>query len=208
VTDAPAKDADPTIFVVDDDDAVRESLALLFRSVGLKAETFRSAAAFLAGHDPGRPGCLLLDVRMPGMSGPELQRALIAHGSVLPVIFISGHGDVEMAVQALQDGAVDFVQKPFRDQDLLDKVRSAIEIDARSRVDLARRTEIRERMDTLTARESEVMERVVEGSPNKAIAYDLGISERTVEVHRSRVMEKMKATSLPHLVRMFLVSRE
>jgi FixJ family two-component response regulator len=103
---------------------------------------------------------------------------------------------------------VDFVQKPFRDQDLLDKVRSAIEIDARSRVDLARRTEIRERMDTLTARESEVMERVVEGSPNKAIAYDLGISERTVEVHRSRVMEKMKATSLPHLVRMFLASRE
>lgn len=197
----------PTVFVVDDDDAVRAALALLLRSVGLQAETYGSAADFLAAHDPGRPGCLLLDIRMPGMGGLDLQRELIAHGSIVPVIFITGHGDVTMAVRALQDGAVDFVQKPFRDQDLLDRVQNAIELDAKSRADLARRTEILERMGTLTARESEVMERVVEGSPNKAIAYDLGISERTVEVHRARVMEKMQATSLPHLVRMVLGSR-
>ena len=197
----------PTVFVVDDDAAVRDALALLLRSVGLRAETYGSAADFLAAHDPGRPGCLLLDIRMPGMGGLDLQRELIAHGSIVPVISITGHGDVTMAVRALQDGAVDFVQKPFRDQDLLDRVQNAIELDAKSRADLARRTEILERMGTLTARESEVMERVVEGSPNKAIAYDLGISERTVEVHRARVMEKMQASSLPHLVRMVLGSR-
>jgi FixJ family two-component response regulator len=198
----------PTVFVVDDDDAVRDALALLLRSVGLRAETFRSATDFLAAHDPARPGCLLLDIRMPGMSGLDLQRELIAHGSIVPVIFITGHGDVTMAVRALQDGAVDFVQKPFRDQDLLDRVQNAIDLDAKSRADLARRTEILERMGTLTARESEVMDRVVEGNPNKAIAYDLGISERTVEVHRARVMEKMQATSLPHLVRMVIASRD
>lgn len=198
----------PTVFVVDDDDAVRDALALLFRSVGLQAEVFASAPAFLAAHDAARPGCLVLDIRMAGMSGLELQRELISHGSILPVIFVTGHGDVTMAVQALQDGAVDFVQKPFRDQDLLDKVQHAIELDARSRADLARRAEILERIRALTAREREVMERVVEGNPNKAIAYDLGISERTVEVHRARVMEKMQASSLPHLVRMVLTSRD
>jgi len=196
----------PAVFVVDDDDAVRESIALLIRSVGLPVETFRSASEFLAAHDPSRPGCLLLDIRMPGMSGLELQRELIANKSILPVIFITGHGDVRMAVQALHDGAVDFVQKPFHDQDLLDKVQKAIEADTRSRADLARKAEVRERMNALTAREHEVMQRVVEGSPNKAIAYDLGISERTVEVHRARVMEKMQATSLPHLVRMAMVA--
>jgi FixJ family two-component response regulator len=196
------------VFVVDDDDAVRDSLELLLRSVGLRAEAYRSAADFLAAHDPERPGCLLLDIRMPGLSGLDLQRELIARGAIVPVIFLTGHADVATAVRALHDGAVDFVQKPFRDQDLLDRVNKAIALDATSRADLARRTEILERMGALTARESEVMERVVDGSPNKAIAYDLGISERTVEVHRARVMEKMQATSLPHLVRMVLTTRD
>jgi FixJ family two-component response regulator len=192
----------PTVFVVDDDAAVRDAVCLLLKSVSLRAEAFPSAAGFLDAYDAERPGCLILDIRMEGMSGLELHRELIARHSILPVIFVTGHGDIAMAVQAMQDGAFDFVEKPFRDQDLLDRVRKALHLDASSRADLLRREEIRRRMQDLTPREREVLGHVIAGSPNKAIAYDLAISERTVEVHRARVMEKMKAASLAHLVRM------
>jgi FixJ family two-component response regulator len=198
---------DRTVFIVDDDGGVRSSLRMLIRSIGLRAETFASGDEFLEAYDPDRSGCLILDVRMPGMSGIELQERLLARGAHLPIIFITAHGDVPMAVKAMQGGAVDFIQKPFRDQDLLDEVQRAMNRDARMREKLADRVAILEKIATLTAREREVMEMVVEGRANKAIAADLGISERTVEVHRARVMHKTEAESIPHLVRMVIRSR-
>jgi FixJ family two-component response regulator len=191
-----------TVFVVDDDEGVRRSLALLLGSVGYRVSPSASARQFLNEYDPHRPGCLVLDVRMPEMSGLELQRELNQKGAALPVIFITGHGDVPMAVEAMKHGAFDFIQKPFRDQDLLDRVNRALQLDASHRAELVHRDELVRRRDSLTPREHEVMDLIVEGKANKVIAQDLSMSERTVEIHRSRVMEKMGARSVAQLVRM------
>ncbi len=194
----------PTVFIVDDDEPVRDSLKMLMRSVGLNAETFSGAAEFLEAYDPDRPGCLVLDIRMPGMSGMELQEKLNEVHAILPIIFITGHGDVPMAVKAIQYGAADFIQKPFRDQDLLDRINKAIEQDASNRAQLLETRDIEERLSNLTPREKEVLELIVDGRPNKVIAADLEVSQRTVEIHRARVMDKMRASSLAHLVRMVM----
>lgn len=198
------KNGTPTVFVVDDDDAVRSSLRLLFKSWGLDAVLAASADEFLAGYDVEHPGCVVLDVRMPGMSGLELQQRLNTLGATIPIIFITGHGDVPMAVEAMQAGAFDFLQKPFRDDDLLERVRRALEHDAAQRARLEARQGTRGRLATLTPRERDVLDLVVVGKANKVIAADLGLSQRTVEIHRARVMEKMDAASLAQLVRMVL----
>ncbi|MCU0974879.1 MAG: response regulator FixJ [Steroidobacteraceae bacterium] len=198
------KEKPPTVFVVDDDEAVRTSLRLLLKSVGLLVETFASAQEFLDQFDPDRAGCLVLDIRMPGMSGLELQMQLNDRHSIMPIVFITGHGDVPMAVEAMQAGAVDFIQKPFRDQDLIDRINRALEKDKAMRGELRERDEIRRRMSQLTPREREVLELVTQGKANKVIAGDLNVSQRTVEIHRARVMEKMGAASLAHLVRMVI----
>ena len=193
---------EPTVFVVDDDDAVRDSLMELVDSVGLNAEEYASAQAFLDSYDGRRPGCLVLDIRMPGMSGLDLQDRLTEKGSALPIIFITGHGDVPMAVRAMQHGAVDFIQKPFRDQELLDRINDALEKGNESFAVQEQQEEFAARVRSLTQREREVMEMIVNGKANKVIAIDLGLSQRTVELHRARVMEKMKARTLADLVRM------
>ncbi|HUI61168.1 MAG TPA: response regulator transcription factor [Steroidobacteraceae bacterium] len=203
-----AKARTPTVFIVDDDEAVRNSLRLLVRSVGLAATTFGSAQEFLGAYNPADPGCLVLDVRMPGLSGIELQQQLNLRGAVIPVIFITGHGDIPMAVEAMRQGAFDFLQKPFRDQELIDRIQRALEKDRSNRAALLERGRIRERRDSLTPREREILELVTSGKPNKIMAADLGLSQRTVEIHRARVMEKMGATSLAQLVRMMLDLRE
>lgn len=192
----------PTVFVVDDDEGVRNSLRFLLKSVGLSTEAYASAGDFLQKYKAHDPGCLILDVRMPGMSGLELQQQLNLRGATLPVIFITGHGDVPMAVEAMQHGAFDFLQKPFRDQDLIDRIQRALERDARSRTSLAQHERIRARFDSLTPREREVLALMIRGKANKVMAADLGVSQRTVEIHRSRVMEKTGAASLAQLVRM------
>jgi len=193
-----------TVFVVDDDKAVADSLRLLLRSVGLSAETFNSASDFLQAYQAERAGCLVLDVRMPEISGLQLQHELNTRGYTLPVIFISGHADVPMAVEAIKHGAFGFLQKPFRDQELLDHVKRALEHDEGIRAQLAERHRIAERLRTLTPRETEVFGLMTRGLANKAMAGELNVSQRTVEIHRSRVMEKMAAGSLAHLVRMSL----
>lgn len=190
------------VYIVDDDRAVRDSLSLLLNSVGISNQTFDSAAAFLEAFEPNRIACLVADIRMPVMSGLELQQKLNARRSGIPIIFITGHGDVPMAVNAMKDGAIDFLTKPFRDQDLLDRVRGALsgakaEFESRQQLQ-----EVRERLQSLTPRETEVMELVVKGSANKVIAMDLGVSQRTVELHRARVMQKMSVRSLAELVRL------
>jgi FixJ family two-component response regulator len=194
----------PTVFVVDDDEGVRDSLRFLLKSVGLAARTLASAAEFLASYDVNQPGCLILDVRMPGMSGLELQQQLNMRGAMIPVIFITGHGDIPMAVEAMQHGAFDFLQKPFRDQDLIDRLQKALARDAHNRAELRQRDQIRSRFDSLTPREQEILALMVAGLPNKIMAAQLAVSQRTVEIHRSRVMEKTAAGSLAHLVRMYL----
>ncbi len=194
------KETKPTVFVVDDDAAVRDSLRLLLKSVGLPVEVFESAQDFLDADRDDRPGCLVLDIRMPGMSGLELQVKLNERHSILPIIFITGHGDVPMAVTAMKAGAADFIQKPFRDQDLIDRIHKALERDNERRAVRAETEVIRERLALLTPRETEVMERVVKGQANKVIAMDLGVSQRTVELHRARVMRKLKMRSLAELV--------
>ncbi|NBW88705.1 MAG: DNA-binding response regulator [Gammaproteobacteria bacterium] len=193
-----------SVFIVDDDDAVRSSLRLLLKSVGLPAMAYASAGDFLAAWHPSQAGCLVLDVRMPGMSGIELQHELNRRGAIIPVIFISGHADIPMAVEAIQHGAFDFLQKPFRDQELIDRVQRALAADGNNRAELAKRDAIRERFDSLTPREREVLTLVTQGKANKVMAGDLGVSQRTVEIHRARVMEKMGAASLAQLVRMVL----
>jgi len=198
------KERPPTVFIVDDDDAVRNSLRLLLKSVGLTASALASAHEFLSTYDPQQPGCLILDVRMPGMSGLELQQQLNMRGAVIPVIFITGHGDIPMAVEAMQHGAFDFLQKPFRDQDLIDRIQRALAKDRTNRGELAERSRVRERFQSLTPREREVLALVTSGKPNKVMAGDLGVSQRTVEIHRARVMEKMHASSLAQLVRMMM----
>ena len=192
----------PTIYVVDDDEGVRNSLRFLLKSVGLMARTLASANEFLNTYKPQQPGCLVLDVRMPGMSGLELQQQLNLRGAIIPVIFITGHGDIPMAVEAMQHGAFDFLQKPFRDQDLIDRIQRALERDARNRAALAQHEQIRASFDSLTPREREVLALMTQGKPNKVMAAELGVSQRTVEIHRARVMEKTGAASLAQLVRM------
>ncbi len=195
------------VFIVDDDEAVRDSLRWLMESVGLRAESYDSANAFLENCRSDQAGCLLLDIRMPGMSGLDLQERLSGHGIELPVIIITGHGDVPMAVRALKNGAFDFIEKPFNDQLLLDCVNRAIVQDGERRRNLAYGAALRGRFALLTPREREVLELVVEGTPNKLIAAELGVSQKTVEAHRARVMEKLAADSLSHLVRMTLALR-
>jgi FixJ family two-component response regulator len=197
---------EPTVFVVDDDEAVRNSLRLLLKSLGLQAVAHASAEAFLAAYDDEQPGCIVLDVRMPGMSGPELQDALNRRGAPIPVIFITGHGDVPMAVEAMRHGAVDFLQKPFSDKDLVNRIQLALAADQRNREAIGALDEIRARIAALTPRERQVLELVTQGKSNKVIAGDLGASQRTVEIHRSHVMEKMGANSLAQLVRMTMVA--
>jgi FixJ family two-component response regulator len=199
--------AAPTVYVIDDDDGMRRALSLLLSSVGYQTLAFSNPSEFLAQFDPDTHGCLVLDIRMPGMSGLELQQHLNRTGSMLPVIFITGHGDVPMAVQAMKEGAFEFIQKPFRDQDLLDRINHALQQDAESRNNLARRADVVRRLETLTPRERQVMDMVVEGSANKVIAIDLNLSERTVEIHRAKVMEKMGARSVAHLVKLQLSLR-
>ena len=199
-----AKKAHPTVFVVDDDESVRSSLRFLLRSVSLESRAFASASEFLEDYDPAQPGCLVLDVRMPGMSGLELQQQLNLRGAVIPVIFITGHGDIPMAVEAMQHGATDFLQKPFRDQDLIDRIQSALAKDAKARAALDQRESIRARLDSLTPREREVLALMAQGKPNKVMAHELGVSQRTVEIHRAHVMEKSGAASLAQLVRMLM----
>jgi FixJ family two-component response regulator len=194
----------PTVFVVDDDEAVRGSLKLLLKSIDLPVIAYPSAPDFLAAYRTDQAGCLILDIRMPGMSGLELQQQLNMRGAVIPVVFISGHGDIPMAVEAMQHGAFDFLQKPFRDQDLIDRVQKAMERDAASRDQLRQLEQVRERFDTLTVREREVLGLMTLGKQNKVMAGDLGVSQRTVEIHRARVMEKMAARSLAQLVRMMI----
>jgi RNA polymerase sigma factor (sigma-70 family) len=193
-----------TVFIVDDDEAVRDSLSWLMQSVGLSTETFPSADAFLQDFGEDRPGCLLLDIRMPGISGLELQSLLRERGFRLPLVVISGHADVPMAVRALKAGAFDFIEKPFNDQLLLDTVQRAIEHDRQQRESHAQIDVWRSRLDTLTPREREVLQLVVGGASNKQISSELGVSMKTVEAHRARVMEKLQADSLSHLVRMAL----
>jgi len=199
-----AKKSRSTVFVVDDDESVRGSLQFLLGSVGLESRAFASAAEFLSVYDAGEPGCLVLDVRMPGMSGLDLQQQLNLRGAVLPVIFITGHGDIPMAVEAMQHGAHDFLQKPFRDQDLIDRIQEALTKDANARAALEEHDNIRSRLATLTPREQEVLALMAQGKPNKIMAFELGLSQRTVEIHRARVMEKSGAASLAELVRMVM----
>src|SRR3984893_15793959 len=193
-----------TVYVVDDDDGMRRALSLLLNTVGYKTAAFASPKEFLDKFKPDAAGCLVLDIRMPGMSGLELQQHLNRMGSMLPVIFITGHADVPMAVQAMKEGAFEFVQKPFRDQDLLDRVNHALELDKENRGTLALRADVLERLKSLTPREKQVMDLVVDGAANKVVAIDLGLSERTVEIHRAKVMEKMGARSVAHLVKLHL----
>lgn len=190
------------VYVVDDDPAMRDSLKWLMDSVSLPVKTFENAKAFLDAYEPGQPGCLVLDVRMPGISGLELQERIVNEGFTLPVIFITGHGDVPMAVRALKNGAVDFIEKPFSDQALLDRIQQAVDIHRQRITDEGRKSEIVRRLNTLSPRERDVMNLVVVGQSNKSIATQLGLSPKTVEVHRARVMEKMQAKSLPELVTM------
>ena len=194
----------PTVYVVDDDEAVRSSLRMLLKSVGIPAVAFAGANEFLRAWQPDQAGCMVLDVRMPGMSGLDLQQELNRRGAVIPVIFITGHGDIPMAVEAMQHGAFDFLQKPFRDQDLIDRIHKALEHDAQSRLALSQKDQIRRSFESLTPREREVLTLVTQGKANKVMAGDLGVSQRTVEIHRARVMEKMGASSLAQLVRMVL----
>jgi len=195
-------ETDAMVFVVDDDAPMRESLMNLIRSVGLRAELFASAQEFLRSKRPDVPSCLVLDVRLPGLSGLDLQRRTSEAGLEIPIIFITGHGDIPMTVRAMKAGAVEFLTKPFRDQDLLDAIQQALERDRKARDQRAEIEELRSRFASLTAREREVMVRVVAGLLNKQIGAELGTSETTVKIHRHQVMEKMGAMSLPELVRM------
>ncbi len=194
----------PTIYIVDDDDGMRRALSILMTTVGYDAVAFARPGEFLTRFNANLPSCLVLDVRMPEMSGLEVQQQLNRSGAMLPVILVTGHGDIPMAVQAMKDGAFDFLQKPFRDQDLLDRINAALRQDAENRATVDRHADLKRREESLTPREHEVLAMVVDGRANKVIAIDLGLSERTVEIHRANVMEKMGARSVAHLVKMHL----
>ncbi len=193
------------VFIVDDEEPVRDSIALLLQSVGIASQGFAHAQAFLDSYQTHQPGCLLLDVRMPRMSGLELQHLLNRRGWALPVIFITGHGDVPMAVEAMREGALDFLQKPFNDDELIRRVQKALRHDAELRSRVGDRHSHQQRLDSLTPREREVAGRIVEGQANKVIALELGLSERTVELHRARVMQKMGVRGLAQLVQLWLL---
>jgi FixJ family two-component response regulator len=195
-------ETDAMVFVVDDDAPMRESLKNLIRSVGLRVELFASAQEFLRSKRPDLPSCLVLDVRLPGLSGLDLQRRTGDAGIEIPIVFITGHGDIPMSVRAMKAGAVEFLTKPFRDQDLLDAIQQALERDSKARDQRAALEKVRSRFASLTSREREVMKRVVAGLLNKQIGAELGTSETTVKIHRHQVMEKMGAGSLAELVRM------
>src|SRR3984957_11017572 len=201
-SDTGAAGDQPMVFVVDDDASVRDALADLISSVGLRVESFASAQEFLSSKRPDAPGCIVLDVRLPGPSGLEFQRTLMKSGIFLPVIFISGHGDIPMSVEAIKAGAIDFLTKPLHEQKLLDAIQAGIERDRTRRADERNTTQLRERFNSLTPREREVFAIVVTGRQNKQIAADLKLSEMTIKIHRGTMMRKMGAKSLVELVRM------
>jgi two-component system, LuxR family, response regulator FixJ len=194
--------ADATVYIVDDDPAIRDSLSFLFSSVNLTAQAYSEAAEFLAAWSPGLRGCVIVDVRMPNMSGVDLFEELRKKSSDLPVVFLTGHGDIHLAVRAMKDGAFDFIEKPFNQQDLLEIVQKAIRADAEARTIHEQRVEIEHRISALTAREREVLDRVVKGESNRGMATALGLSEKTIEFHRAKMMEKMRAGSLAELIMM------
>jgi FixJ family two-component response regulator len=196
------KEEEPTVFVIDDDGSIREALKDLLESVGLRVETFASAPEFLQSGHSDAPSCLVLDIRMPGLSGLDLQREMAEANIHTPIIFITGHGDIPMTVRAMKAGAVEFLTKPFRDQDLLDAIQQALDRDRAARQEQAETAELRSRFDSLTPRESEVFALVVTGLLNKQIALQLGTSEITIKQHRHQVMRKMNADSFAELVRM------
>jgi len=195
-------EADPVVLIVDDDPSVLKALRRLMKSVGFQVQAFASAAEFLAAERPDAPSCLVLDVRMPGLGGLALQETLAAKETHVPIVFITGHGDIPMTVQAMKAGAVDFLSKPFSDQQLIDAVNEAIAKDTGERRERAEIAALRERVESLTPREREVLPLVVSGMLNKQIARQLGTTEKTIKVHRQRVMAKMRAASLADLVRL------
>ncbi|MEA2624889.1 MAG: two-component system, LuxR family, response regulator FixJ [Candidatus Binatota bacterium] len=201
------KEAESTVFVVDDDAALRESLGWLFESAGLRVKSYSTAQEFLTAYSAEEPGCLLLDVRMPGLSGLDLQEELRRHGLPPPIIIMTGHARVPTAVRALKGGAIDFIKKPFSDRSVLDRILRAIDLDRRTRQVRVECTRFASRLASLTARERQVMNLVIAGKPNKIIAADLGISSKTVEIHRSRVMDKMEVDSVAELVRLDVLHR-
>ena len=197
-------DQDQTVYIVEDDEAVRDSLSLLLESEGLAVRAYDRASRFLEDWRPDMAGCVVLDIRMPEMDGMELQEALLERGSDLPIIFVTGHGDVPLAVEAMRKGAVDFIEKPYHEEQLLEKIRAALSENAEHRQVREEKQVVLERLAELTPREREIMDRMIAGQANKVIAIELNISQRTVEIHRSRVMHKMGTHSLAQLVRMVL----
>lgn len=195
-----------SVHIVDDSVNVRKALSFLVTSVGISAETYSSPEDFLSHQSQDLCGCIVSDIRMPGMSGLELHRTLREHKQTIPIIFITGHSDTRLVVDAMRDGAWDFMEKPFRDQDLLDSINKALKEDARVREETLRRRRVKERLNSLTAREDDVLALIVDGKPNKVIAQDLSINERTVETHRSNVMGKMGVRSLAQLIRLVLLA--
>ena len=192
----------PVVFVVDDDEAVCQSLSVLIGDIGLEVRTFTSAQQFLGAYDPQQPGCLVLDVRMSGMSGLELQSRLKELGYEIPIIIITGHADVPMAVEAMKAGALDFIEKPFRDQILLDNIQKAIEVDAQTRRTRQESQDVQSRIQNLTRRERQIMDLLVLGKTNKTIAYELGISQKTVDFHRANILDKAGVDSVVELLRL------